>query len=156
MFSPRFRFACGDQQGVALPLALLVLALLTSLTLAFLALSSTEPTIAANLKGGEVALALAEAGIERGVWGIGNPTAAAGLATPLPNPVPAPYNGQQLVALGSRAFTIAVTQGPGGPDDRIFNAHGYVLREGVAVPAQIGNLAQSDIAAHRWVRLQVT
>src|SRR6266542_2124608 len=135
MFSPRFRFACGDQQGVALPLALLVLVLLTSLTLAFLALSSTEPTIAANLKGGEVALALAEAGIERGVWGIGNPTAAAGLATPLPNPVPAPYNGQQLVALGSRAYTIAVTAGP-GPDDRILNAHGYVLREGVAVPAQ--------------------
>ena len=50
MFDRRPRSPLSDQRGIALPLALVVLTLLTSLTLAFLALTSTEPTIAANLQ----------------------------------------------------------------------------------------------------------
>ena len=150
MCDRRPRFALGDQRGIALPLALVVLTLLTSLTLAFLGLSSTEPTIAANLKRGEEALALAEAGIERAIWALSNP-AASGVT----NPATAPYDGQQLAVSGQGAYSIAITVGA-GPNDRILTAHGYIVRDGVAVPAQPGGLEQANITAHRVVRLQVT
>jgi hypothetical protein len=145
----RLRATLGDQRGVALPLALIVMTLLASLTLAFLGLSSTEPTIAANLKRGEAALSLAEAGIERAIWALSYPTASG-----VTNPATAPYDGSQLAALAPGAYTITITPGPGA-SDRTLVAHGYIVRDGVALPAQPGNLAQSDIAAHRVVRLQV-
>ncbi|MGH7339319.1 MAG: hypothetical protein ACREKH_02415, partial [Candidatus Rokuibacteriota bacterium] len=125
-----------------------VLTLLTSLTLAFLGLTATEPTIAANLKRGEVALALAEAGIERAIWALTNPGG-------VPLPAAAPYDGQQLSTLGPGAYTIAITAGA-TPNSRVLVAHGYAARDGVAFPAQVGGLAQADIAAHRVVQVQVT
>jgi hypothetical protein len=157
MSSRRPQSALIDQRGIALPLALIVLTLLTSLTLAFLAMSSTEPLIAANLKGSEQALAIAEAGIERSIWALANSGVATyGLANPLPAPVPSPYGGQTLVAFGgSGAYTITVAAGA-GPNDRTITAGGYVLRNGVAVPAQPAGLARSDIAAQRIVQLQVS
>jgi hypothetical protein len=150
MADRRLRSVPGDQRGVALPLALIVLTLLTSLTLAFLGLGGTEPMIAANLKRGEAALALAEAGIERAIWALSNPVPSG-----VTNPATAPYDGQQLAAFGPGAYTIAITPGP-APNDRLLIAHGYIVRDGVGVPAQAGNLAQADIAAHRVVQLQVT
>ncbi|MGH2670799.1 MAG: pilus assembly PilX family protein, partial [bacterium] len=146
----RPRSVFRDERGIALPLALIVLTLLTSLTVAFLGLSSTEPTIAANLKRGETALALAEAGIERGIWALSYPGSSGVTA----NPAATPYDGQQLLALAGGGYTIAITAGP-TPADRILTAHGYVPRNGVALPAPPAALAQSDIAAHRAVRLQV-
>src|SRR5258706_12414994 len=83
-----------DQRGIALPLALILLTLLMSLTLAFLTMGSSEPTIAANLKSGEMALAAAEAGIERATWALSNPTVdTAGANTKLGDltNIPAPY-----------------------------------------------------------------
>src|SRR5262245_33384127 len=65
--------ALGDERGVALPLALIVMTLLTALTLAFLGMTSSEPMITANLKRGEQALAHAEAGVERAIWALSNP-----------------------------------------------------------------------------------
>lgn len=140
--------AVSDQRGIALPLALILLTVLTSLTLAFLGLSATEPTIAANLKRGEEALGLAEAGIERAIWALSAP---GGVALP----AAAPYDGQQLSTLGRGAYTIAITAGA-APNSRILVAHGYVVRDGVAVPAQVGGLAQADITAHRVVQVQVS
>jgi hypothetical protein len=152
----------SDQRGIALPLSLIVLALLTSLTLAFLALSSTEPTIAVNLQRGESALAFAEAGIERAIWALSNPTVdTAGVNTKLNNlnAIPAVYSGGtlfQLTAPGGAgpagAYTVTVT----GAGPTTITSHGYVMRNGVLPPALLANLAQSDIAAQRVVRLQVT
>jgi Tfp pilus assembly protein PilX len=161
----RLRSTLGDEQGVALPLALIVMTLLTALTLAFLGLTSTEPMIAANLKRGEQALAHAEAGIERAIWALSNPTVdTAGANTNLSDlaAIPAAYSngaGQlfftltapgQGVPVGAYAVTIA------GASPTTITAHGYVLRGSVAVPAGPTQLAQADIAAHRVVQVQVT
>jgi hypothetical protein len=157
----------SDQRGIALPLSLIVLALLTSLTLAFLALSSTEPTIAVNLQRGESALAFAEAGVERAIWALSNPTVdTAGVNTKLNNlnAIPAAYSGGtlfQLTAPGGAgpagAYTVAITvAAPCPAGAQCITSHGYVMRNGVAPPPLLANLAQPDIAAQRVVTLQVT
>jgi hypothetical protein len=92
----------GDQRGVALPLALMVLILLAALTAALAGLSTTEPLISTNLKLSDQALALAEAGVERAVWVLSpaptGPTGQ-GLATPLTAAAPAPWDGSTLFRL---------------------------------------------------------
>jgi hypothetical protein len=152
-----YRSVVVDQRGIALPLALILLTLLMSLTLAFLTMGTTEPTIAANLKSGEMALSAAEAGIERAIWALTNPTVdTAGANTKLTdlNNIPAAYSGQTLFALdGLRAFSVTIT--PGAPPNTI-TAHGYVVRNGVALPAQPAGLAQADIVGHRVVELRVS
>ena len=145
----QLRSAFVDGQGIALPLALIVLMLLTSLSLAFLAMSTSEPVIATNLKRGEAALALAEAGIERAIWALSNP-AAAGL-TDLTQ-IPAAYSGLTLFQIGQAGYSVALT----GTGPVLITARGFVLRDGVALPAQPAQLTQADIAAQRRVQLQVT
>jgi Tfp pilus assembly protein PilX len=165
MLFRRFRSTLLDQRGTALPLALIVLTVLMSLTLAFLAMSSSEPLIAANLKGGEQGLVFAEAGIERTLWALANPTVAtAGANTQLNNlnAIPAAYSvgaNQALFAItppgaASPTGAFAVTISGAGPTT--INATGYVLRNGVAVPALLSQLAASDIAARRQIQLKVT
>ena len=162
MFYRRLQLALPDQRGIALPLALIVLTLLTSLTLAFLALSSTEPTIAVNLQRGEGALALAEAGVERAIWALSNPTIdTAGANTRLTdlNAIPAAYGGGtlfQLTSTGGAAPTGAYTISISGAGPTTITSRGFVTRNGVAPPALLASLAQSDIAAQRAVRLVVT
>jgi Tfp pilus assembly protein PilX len=144
-----------DQRGVALPIAMMVLLLLTSLTLSFLSLGSSEPTIAANLRGGEQALALAEAGVERALWALANPTVS-GLSDP--NAIPAAYNNGQLFTIsgiGTGAYAITVSL-VAAPDTWQINSRGYVLRNGVAVPAQPAQLASTNIAAQRAIQLRAT
>src|SRR6266851_1518707 len=102
-----------DQRGIALPLALILLTLLMSLTLAFLTMGASEPTIAANLKSGEMALAAAEAGIERAIWALSNPTVdTAGANTKLTNlnAIPAPYSGGTLfpALFGGTTYSVAI------------------------------------------------
>jgi len=164
-------FAIVSQQtGTALPMAMLILALLASLTMAFLAMSATEPLIAGNLKTGDQALALAEAGIDRARWALNNPAApSSGLTNPLPAPVPAPY-ADQLAALGAGAYQVAVTDcssglpNPPGPpplclapfsaNDRLVIATGTVLRNGAALPGA-PPIPQADIAAQRVVQVRL-
>ncbi|MEK7838438.1 MAG: PilX N-terminal domain-containing pilus assembly protein, partial [candidate division NC10 bacterium] len=86
----------SGQRGIALPMALIALLILTALVVAFSVLSTSEPTIAANHLRVAQARALAEAGVERAVWALTNSTATGGLLDPLPSPVPAPYDGSQL------------------------------------------------------------
>ena len=161
----RLRSVLGDQRGLALPLALIVMTVLTALTLAFLGLTSTEPTIAANLKRGEQALAHAEAGIDRAIWALSNPTVdTAGANTKLSNlnAIPVAYStgaGQLLFTLtapGQNAVTGAYAVTVSGASPTTITARGFVLRGGVAVPAGPTQLAPANIAAQRVVQVQVT
>src|SRR2546423_2885932 len=88
-----------NERGVALPMALITLVLLTTLMLAFAVLSQTEPVIAANQLRVSQARALAESGFEYAVWALSNPLDPAGLASPLPNPLPAAFNGTTFTVL---------------------------------------------------------
>ena len=87
----------SGQRGIALPMALIALLILTALVVAFSVLSTSEPTIAANHLRVAQARALAEAGVERAAWALTNKDATGGLADPLPSIVPAPYDGSVLV-----------------------------------------------------------
>src|SRR5688572_22359198 len=96
-----------DERGVALPMAMMTLLLLTTLMLAFGVLAQTEPVIAANQLRVAQARALAESGFERALWalseGNANPGAPDTLANPLPGTgvvavtAPAPYDGSQFL-----------------------------------------------------------
>jgi len=61
-----WRRLLGNERGVALPLAMILLVVLTMLTLTFMSLGSVEPQISANLAAGARARQVAESGIE---WG---------------------------------------------------------------------------------------
>ena len=59
----RSRALLSNERGVALPLAMLALVILTVLSLAFMALSKSEPVIAGNQARASAARALAESGL---------------------------------------------------------------------------------------------
>src|SRR5688572_18876847 len=110
----------NNERGVALPMAMITLVLLTTLMLAFAVLSQTEPVIAANQLRTTQARALAESGFELAVWGLTNSTDPAGLASPLASPPPAPYNGTAFTTLsGIGGFTVLVANGPDADSRRI-------------------------------------
>ena len=119
----------GSEDGIALPMTLIILTLLTALTVAFLAFSSSEPAIAMNQMTNAQARAIAESGIERALWaltkGDTSPGAAGSIADPLPAPVPAPYDGSQYVAVGVGGFIVTVAAG-GAVNERTITAVGYV------------------------------
>jgi hypothetical protein len=103
-----------DERGVALPMAMIVLVMLTTLMLAFAVLSQTEPVIAHNQLRAAQARSHAEAGLERAVWalsqGVIAPGTNASLASPLPVPTPAPYDGSVFVANGNTGgYVVGVT-----------------------------------------------
>jgi hypothetical protein len=118
----------GSEAGIALPMTLILMALITSLTVAFLAFTSAEPVIAANQMANTQARAIAESGVERALWalskGTTNPGFGGSLVDPLPNPVPAPYNGT-YVANGVGGFKVTVVTGPGA-NERTITSVGYV------------------------------
>jgi hypothetical protein len=97
-------------------MALIAMLILAVLLLAFLSLSGSEPQIAANHLRMAQARALAEAGIDRTIWGLTNPTDSAGLATPLPTTasalaaLPTVYTGSP-VTLGSGQYTLSLANG---------------------------------------------
>lgn len=97
----------NDERGVALPMAIMTLLLLTTLMIAFAVLSQTEPIIAANQLRVAQARAMAESGFERAVWALTNSTdATQGLASPLPLTTPgvatsvavAPFDGATFMS----------------------------------------------------------
>jgi hypothetical protein len=103
----------GDQSGLALPMAMIALVLLTALMIAFAVLARSEPMIANNHLRVAQARALAESGLERAIWALSNPGAVGGIASPMPgSPAPAPYDGT-YVSLGAiGGFQVTVTSGP--------------------------------------------
>jgi Tfp pilus assembly protein PilX len=57
----------GSERGVALPLAMILLMVLTLMTITFMSLGAVEPQISRNLSDGARARQLAESGVE---WGL--------------------------------------------------------------------------------------
>ena len=106
-----------------------MLSLLTTLTLAFLALTASTSTIAMDQMMNVQARAIAESGVERAIWaltkGESTPSAIGTLADPLPNPVPAPFDGSQYVATGVGGFIVTVAPG-GAVNERVIISVGYV------------------------------
>src|SRR3989442_873148 len=119
----------GSDAGIVVPMTLIIMALITALTVAVLAFTSTEPFIASNRLANAQARAIAESALERALWaltkGEANPAATGALADPLPNPVPVPYDGSQYVAAGVGGFIVTVTNG-GAANERNITAVGYV------------------------------
>lgn len=111
----------SDDRGIALPMALMVLALLASVTTALVALGTTEPLSSTNLKRADQALTLAEAGVERSIWTLSPaPTgpAGGGVATPLVGPQGPPWDGNTLFVLTAAGdatagggYTVQLTPG---------------------------------------------
>lgn len=119
-----------SEAGIALPMTLIVMALVTSLTLALLAFTSSEPVIASNQMANAQARAIAESGVERALWALSkgetNPGFGGALADPLPSsPAPPPYDGNTYVSVGIGEFKVAVVNGA-FPSERLITAVGYV------------------------------
>jgi len=88
-----------DEQGAALPLAMLTLSLLATLLVGLAMLTATEPLIASNQLLSAQAQSLAEAGVERALWAVRGPQADTGIPRTLSMTAPTPYDGSQLVPL---------------------------------------------------------
>ena len=137
-----------DQRGIALPMALMILLILSALMAAFLVLGASEPTLAANQQRVAQARAMAESGLERAIWALNNPDDASGIKGDklgmLPNPTgpaPAPYDGSVFVpaslAGGTQlgGFRVTVTAGQPlcpGVNDRCIVADGWVPNDTAA------------------------
>jgi hypothetical protein len=96
-----------DQRGVALPMALLALLILSTLVIAFTLLASSEPLIATNQKLVAQARAVTESGLEQAIWALNNPTDPNGLPNPLPGIV-APYDGNTPIPILANGTQIGV------------------------------------------------
>jgi len=119
----------GSERGVALPMALLSLVILSALIAGFSVLSAIEPTIANNQLVVAQARALAEAGVERALWALSNPADAQGIPAAFTT-APSPYDGGRLVPVAAGGhpvggFRVTVTNGSTVYERRI-TAVGFV------------------------------
>jgi hypothetical protein len=140
-------------------MAMIVLVLLTTLMLAFAVLSQTEPVIAHNQMHAAQARAHAEAGFERAVWalsqGVVPPPSGSGafgsLPYPLPDPVPAPYDGIVFVANGtSGGYRVEVSPSLVNPDtDRLITSTGWTPTGDPADPRTAHRRIQGTV---NWVK----
>jgi hypothetical protein len=133
---PSFRLnvkSLRDQRGVALPMALLALLILSTLVIAFSLLATSEPLIATNQKLVAQARAVTETGVERAIWalnlGFTNPADTNGIPYPLVGTAPPPYDGNTLIPISVNGTQIGVafvtvTQGT-NPNERNVTAVGW-------------------------------
>jgi len=130
---PGFR-QLRDERGIALPMALLALLILSTLVIAFALLATSEPLVATNQKMVAQARAVAESGLERAIWALNNPADPNGLPTSLAT-VPAPYDGSASIPIsvnGTQIGVVFVTvKGPVqdptlNPNERSVSAVGWV------------------------------
>jgi hypothetical protein len=129
-----------DERGVALPMAMLALLILSSLVIGFSVLSASEPVIANNQLLTAQARMVAEAGVERAIWALQNPDRDKGIQ--VPGAVPAPYDGSELVPVSTQSarvggFRVTVTSGqPSCPSvaQRCITAVGWVPNDGAGRP----------------------
>ena len=94
-----------DQRGIALPMSLLALLILSTLVISFALLATSEPLIATNQKMVAQARAVAESGLEQAIWALNNPTDVNGLPSPLPGTVPSPYDGSTDIPISNSSGT---------------------------------------------------
>ena len=118
-----------DQRGVALPMALLALLILSTLVISFAVLATSEPLIATNQKLVAQARAVTESGLERAIWALNNPADPNGVPNPLVGSAPAPYDGSAAIPIVVNATQIGVvfvtvTNGT-NPNDRNVVAVGW-------------------------------
>lgn len=103
-----------DERGIALPMALLALLILSTLVIAFALLATSEPLVATNQKMVAQARAVAESGLEKAIWALNNPTDPNGLSA---MPGASPYDGSTDIAILDSNGTqigvarVTVTQG---------------------------------------------
>src|SRR5438128_10349774 len=100
-----------DQVGIAMPLTLIALVILSALMIAFAVLAQSEPVIAANQYRGAVARALAESAVERAVWALTAGSGVSGGIGPPSNGVVAgpPYDGGTYITSAAGGLTLKVT-----------------------------------------------
>src|SRR2546428_12059530 len=102
-----------DQVGIAMPLTLIALVILSGLMIAFAVLAQSEPVIAANQYRGAVARALAESAVERAVWALTAGSGVSGGIGPPSNGVVAgpPPRGASYITIGAGGFSLENTGG---------------------------------------------
>jgi len=103
------------KRGVALPMALLTMLVLSALIIAFSMMAASEPLLANNQLQVAQARAVAESGLERAIWALNNPANANGIPNPLVTAA-APYDGSAAVpvmvnGVQMGVFTVSVTNG---------------------------------------------
>ena len=127
---PAFRLL-RDERGIALPMALLALLILSTLVISFALLATSEPVISTNQKLVAQARAVAETGLERAIWALNNPTDPSGIPDPLPSPAPSPYDGTTGIPItvnGTQvglAFVTVTSCAGCGPNERQVEAVGW-------------------------------
>jgi hypothetical protein len=137
------------QRGIALPMAMLTMLVLSALIVAFSMMAASEPVVANNQLQVAQARAVAESAIERAIWALNNPAAVNGIPNPLVAPA-APYDGNTAVPVVMNSiqvgvFTVSVTNGA-KPNERVIVATGWA-------PSNIGpNTKQKIIATVYQVR----
>ena len=142
--------ALRDERGVALPMALLALLILSTLVISFSLLATSEPLIATNQKMVAQARAVAESGLERAIWALNNPANLNGIPEPLPSPAPTPFDGSVGIPISGNGAQIGlalvtVTNCAGcGSNERKIEAVGWV-------PTNTGTTAK----AHQKIEAKV-
>lgn len=142
----RFLVISGNdrpQRGAVLPLAMLILLMLSAVLLGLASLTGQEPLAARNHTLVAQAQGLAEAGLDRALWALSTPGATGGVGWAAP--APEPYDGSRLihVAIDGRplgAFRLTIS----GAGDR----QRQIVATGFApgVPGQLGQ-ARQDVSA---------
>jgi hypothetical protein len=117
-----------SQRGIALPMALLTMLILSALIIAFSMMAASEPMLANNQLQVAQARGVAESGVERAIWALNNPANVDGIPT-LVGPFTAPFDGSVATPVTINAsqvgvFTVAVTDGPTA-NERVVNAIGW-------------------------------
>jgi Tfp pilus assembly protein PilX len=115
MLTNRLGIFTRNQRGIALPMALITMMILSALVLSFSMMAASEPVLANNQLQVAQARAVAESGVERVIWALNNPASADGIPNPLVT-TEAPYNGAAAspvtingVQVG--VFTVSVANG---------------------------------------------
>ena len=91
----------GHQGGAVLPVAMLILVVLSAVLLGLSLLTGQEPLIASNHVMIVQAQALAEAGLERALWALSNPESIDGIAWS--GPAAAPYDGSAFLGVATES-----------------------------------------------------
>ncbi len=115
MLIHRLKVLVRSQRGIALPMALLTMLILTALIAAFTMMGASEPVLANNQLQVAQARAVAESGVEQAVWGLNNPANANGIPNPLVAAA-APYDGSVASPVSVNGnqvgvYTVSVTNG---------------------------------------------
>ena len=106
-------FQFRDQRGAVLPLAMIILLILSVVLGGLALLTGQEPVVASNHLMIAQAQAMAEAGVERALWALSHPDFPGGIAWSAT--APAPYDGSRFIPVATDSgavlggFRLAIT-----------------------------------------------